>query len=297
MSIESLFPQCRVLEVDPNTSLAKYLRSAKQTQVQVRESEEAGELEQAAVLQIRVLQLICKTLPSHPEYTLDESAPLLKDLRGVAHTGFTTVSRLAAGLSARPAAAATVANGDVRRRARLRRVEIGYAAVELVERVFAENVASGVASVALLAGRRMDGVLDVSAVVVPSQRGFADRAEVRYERDVANLFRVKELLHRGVLVVLPGNQAEMTGHSARLLARAQRGLAEAFCVVVAPRAEERVRVYSVRQKEEENEEEGWEEAGHVDIRKEGEMGYKLYDLRPLAAVRDEEEGGKVAGVS
>lgn len=323
MGIEKLFGKCPVLPADPTISIARYLRSIRQTIRQASESEETGEIERAALLQIRVLQLICKTLPAHPEHALAENQPVIKEMQSIAHDGFANVERLAGLLSDegkldQEPAAERVARG----RSRAKHIKISMGLLDLFEKIAVEHTAKGVRTVAILGGRveaqesaaeESSNTVLVTALVIPSQVPLLDRSNVRYETDVTDLMARKGLIQVGFVEMCPNlNNVALTPASAMVLARLQKREPSAFGVVIAPQDASRVGAFSV------NEDYGldylleceerdipahekvprghpgkgkaiWSTADEVEFEHGSEPMFKLYDLRPLAAARDEHE--------
>lgn len=78
--LEHLFSKCPVLPVDGSVSLAKYASTVSATVADASAFEISGDRERAALLFIRCMQLICKTIPSHPEYSVAENKSIVRDL-------------------------------------------------------------------------------------------------------------------------------------------------------------------------------------------------------------------------
>lgn len=124
----------------------------------------------------------------------------------------------------------------------------------------------------------------VAALVMPSQTCGTVCSSLRYESDVSQLMEVKDLLCFGLIHISPtqpdmGLPAELESY----LSRYCNSVPEAFAVVIVPASEKRVRMYSC----------GADGtvgvAQHVDVRNDGLPFFKLYDLRPLAVARDEQQ--------
>lgn len=301
---------------------------------QVKDLEDAKDLESAAVLQIRILQLICKELPSHPEYNLPENKQALKEVRGIAHVAFATIERLSDALNdvspERPDTGGALPPSE--RPIKRRQLQVSLGLLQLFERIAADNSAKQVNTVGILAGRdeerdisesgsqqdRQNTSSKVTALVIPSQTSLADRADIRYASDVSQLLGVKGLLRLGFIEMCP-NQSSTTlhSHSVKMLAELQREKPEAATIVIAPNDATRICSYSMSPrglayalactaKEQFAEDvipagwsgEGgatWEVAKHLDIRNGSEPTFKLYDLRPLAVARDEHERSTKSG--
>lgn len=257
-SLDSLFSRSPVLPVDATLSLARYVRQIRQTQEQA--TQPGTTVDRSALLHIRVLQLICKTLPSHPDYQLAENAPLVKECRTMAHASFAEMEKLSAHF------------GDRRRVRRRKRVEISHGVVELFERVMTD----GETSLGLLAGRlgEHDIPARVAALVIPA----CDEQGIRYMADVTQLLEIKDLVCMGVVCVKEGEEI-VTGLNRVLIEGYQRDLPEAVAVVVGGVAERRYEAYVPGAR-------GMEMARHVDWRADGLPAFKMYDLRPLAVARD-----------
>lgn len=314
MTIEKLFGKCPVLPVDSNISLAKYLRNIKQAVDQSNECEQVGDIDRAALLQIRVLQLICKTLPSHPEYQLDENHPVVKELSELAHTGFENIERLAKLLSENLETSAH----EARRRLQLRPVEMSLGLAELFERIAAENTARGLQTIGLLAGKPFHGKErtrgTITALVIPSQTSLSHSCDIRYETDVTQLLRVKDLAQLGFIQMCPNlTRLSVSPAAVKMLAPLQQSIPEAVSIIVAPQDPKRLSAFALSDPEglkfalecissqrllaseeipQGQEGEGgpvYHVAKHFKIRHDADITFKLYDLRPLAAARDEQE--------
>lgn len=328
MTLERLFGRCPPIPVDETIALHRYVSNIRNIVRQVKEAEDANDLETAAILQIRILLLICKTLPCHPDYGLEESRPEVKELQGIAHTGFANVERLSDALSDSQVSASKVVEptSPNESAAMPRQVQFSVALLELFERIARENTAKSLNTVGLLATRvtdrtssepdatvdRVENGSRVVALIIPSQTCLSERSDIRYEADISQLLKVKDLISLGFLEMCPNqNRNSLSPASARLLAQLQRVRSEAVGVVIAPQDASRIRSYSftdagltyalscVAQQRPVEEVipngrngEGmasWSVAEHVDIRGDSEPHFKLYDLRPLAVARDEHE--------
>lgn len=98
--LQHLFSKCPVLPVDGSVSLAKYASSVNATVADAAEFETSGDRERAALLYIRCMQLVCKTIPSHPEYAVTENKPIVRDLGRQADQCLTRLEAYAATLAA-----------------------------------------------------------------------------------------------------------------------------------------------------------------------------------------------------
>lgn len=331
MALEKLFDKCPVLPVDASISVARYLRSIRQTLRQAVESESEDDIERTALLQIRALQLICKTLPSHPEYELAENRSVVKELRGIAHTSFLNIERLASLLGEDNGGHhKSYAGPAARRRVRAHHVEISASVVNLFETIAAENTSKGLNTIGIVAGRlesqqntesgsrkqRDDapGTWRITALVIPSQTALSDRNNIRYEADVTDLLGKKGFVHMGFIQMCPNqSRLALSPISARTLARYQKRQPDAVGIVIAPQDPLRVEAFSVTEEHGLNYVLGcaereltpadeviprgepgegrpiWSPVKNLEIRKDGEPLFKLYDLRPLAVARDEHE--------
>lgn len=335
MSFQRLFDKCPVLPVDASISIARYLRSIRQTGRQSSESENEGDFERAALLQIRILQLICKTLPAHPEYELSENRPVVKELRGIAHTSLSSVERLA-GLMNEGGDRQIVGsgNGSVRTKGKRRlkdcHIEISMSLLELFEKVAAENTANGFSTIGILArrGERQgsgepsskneddgpESICSIAALVIPAQTALPDRSNIRYETDITHLLSTKGLAPMGYIQLCPNlSRLALNPISSRMLARYQKKEPDAVAIIVAPQDPMKVQAFTLTDdygleyvlscadhdiSPAENviprglPGEGgpiWRVDNGLQVRKDGEPQFKLYDLRPLAAARDEHE--------
>lgn len=303
---------------------------------QVKDLEEADDLESAAVLQIRILQLLCKTLPSHPEYRLPENEQTLKEIGGIARVAFSNIERLADAINDTSASLAD--NGGVvpsaDRPINRRQLQVSAGLLELFERIAADNSAKQVTTVGILAGRYDDRDLSdpsatqdsqsdlqrISALIIPSQTSLPDRADIRYASDVSQLLKVKGLLRFGFIEMCPNQERnKLHSHSVSMLAELQNEKPEAATIVVTPKDASKICSFSLSPhglayvlacsaKEQWADDvipggwrgEGgapWEVANHVDIRNSNEPPFKLYDLRPLALARDEHERSTKSGAA
>ncbi|CAN8075703.1 unnamed protein product [Agarophyton chilense] len=264
MSLEKLFDRSPVLPPDPNISLARYLHTIRQNhQAAVAQPDE----HRAALLHIRLLQLICKTLPSHPEYSLPENLSLLKQLRAFAHSSLEALEPY---------------DRPLPRRTPLR-VQLSVSLFELFERIAAEHTARAHCTLALLGGR-LSPHPHVAALIIPSQTFATSYSSIRYETDVSQLFEVKKLLCFGFVHLCPTQKEPVLLPELKpQLLRHCTSVPEALAIVIAPASEKRLAVYSC------GEEGNPIPAQHLDIRNDAQPAFKLYDLRPLAAARDEQQ--------
>lgn len=255
MGLEPLFDRCPVLPVDASISIARYLRSIKQTLQQAQHSDHSGDLERAALLHIRVLQLICKTLPSHPEYGLEENKPVVAELHLIADSSLSQIEQLAPSVEEIWTAGSTKQTGKVVRRLKLNKVEISVSLIELFERVAAENTLNGLCTIGVLAGRLQSDdnasapnstnernsssspALTVTALIIPSQTSDTISSEMRHETDLFNLLEVKGLSSLGWIHLYPGQtQLDLSASAARTQAGFQTTHAEAVAIVVVPKS-------------------------------------------------------------
>lgn len=327
-----LFPRCPVLPVDASVSLTAYSSLLSTTLADAaaleREATDAAR-ERAALLHIRALQLVCKTLPAHPEAALPEAAPLRAQLVRKVEPAFARLEAYAAQLaraapSPPPArsplapppmpAAMVPAGGDEAEAAGEEEAEAAGADVDAQPRgrgarrswVIGETLLAlferGAETVAVLAGRvGEDDVARVTAMVVPSQRaatlavagadapGDAEaEAEVLYLSDIVSLLAAKGLVHLGWLRLVstpPGGGMLRLGAQAERLQRScQAAIPEMVTGVVHKRgaADARLEVSWVR-----FEGAAAALAPHVVVAGgEDAPPFKLYDLRPMAAVHE-----------
>lgn len=318
MAIETLFDRCPPIPLDDAVPISRYVRNVRQIVREVKEAEDANDLETAAVLQIRILLLICKTLPSHPDYDLIESKPAIKELRGIAHTGFANIERLSDALSDDKGfvADADLSTSSVASFGVPCVVQLSVTLLELFERIAAENTVKCLTTVGLLAARATDdqigNVSRVAALIIPSQTCLSERSDIRYETDILQLLKVKGLVRLGFVEMCPNrSRNSLSPISARLLAQLQRAKPEAVGIVIAPQDTSRICSYSLTDEglsyvlsctaQEKFADElvpigrrgegkaAWGVAKHSEIRRDGEPPFKLYDLRPLAEARDEQE--------
>lgn len=303
MALHSLFDRSPVLPVDATISLARYLNTIRQTQRQAIATESSGDISRATLLHIRVLQLVCKTLPSHPDYTLPENAPVLQELRAVAHVGFRDVERLASQLMA-----STQKPRSVRRSRR--KLCISSSLPLLFERISADRTLKGETFIGLLAIRPDLSATadhdDIVALIIPSQTHGTEWSCVCYERDVAHLLGIKELAIVGFISALPrARRVTLPLQAAKSLATVQSNFSNATIVVTSPQGRDSsstnpscftlseksiVYVLSTDQtvlsetipKDFDGEgEEVIIPARHVEWSDDGPPIFKLYDLRPL----------------
>lgn len=305
MALQSLFDRSPVLPVDAAISLARYLHTARQTQLQAVGTEQAGDITRAALLHIRVLQLTCKTLPSHPDYALAENASVLRELRAVTNISFRDIERLAARLknSTRP-------SRPVIRRVR-RALILSASLIDLFQRMSTNAASVGDAMLGLLAKRSNVSSADVDEVtslIIPSQTHGQHWSFVRYDQDVAHLLEIKNLSLVGLIAVLPrARRATLPLQATIPLAAIQAHYPNAVAVTIAPRDQyTRLSIETlsdngvsyVTNVDSETPDDvipkGFEGEGspvvvparHVERRDDGTPIFKLYDLRPLAASRD-----------
>lgn len=264
MSLEKLFDRSPVLPPDPNISLARYLHTIRQN---YKAATAQSDKQRAALLHIRLLQLICKTLPAHPDHSLPENRPLVKELRSVAHRSFEALEAHAHSVSPQS----------------LSRVGISIALFDLFERIATENTARGLCTIGMLAGRRLPQP-HVAALIMPSQTMTAAHSLIRYENDVMQLLGVKDLICFGMIHMSP-NDTEMSfpKELENMLERYRDKVPEAIAAIIAPRCRERLGLFKFDQNG------NAASAHHILIRADSTPSFKLYDLRPLAVVRDEKQ--------
>lgn len=317
MGLEHLFDRCPVLPVDASISLARYLHSARQTIMQAASSERSGDLERAALLQIRVLQLICKTVVAHPEYQLPENGPLVTQFRHVADSAFADVERLSDALESRAGPKSSESRSASARRPRTRKVEVSSNLIDVFERIAGDNSANGLETIGILAGP-LDGSvapLQVTALIIPSQSCTQHGSEMRYENDVFSLQELKGLASMGWIQMRPqDSRLTLSPSAARTHAGFQIMMPEAVVIVVAPGDPSRYRAYALTDPGglgyvlgcasretpllEKVVPPGLSGAGravsapakHVIVRLDGIPAMKLYDLRSLGAARDAQGG-------
>lgn len=305
MTLQSLFDRSPVLPVDAAISLARYLHTARQTQLQAVGTEQAGDVTRAALLHIRVLQLTCKTLPSHPDYALSENTSVLRELRAVANVSFRDIERLAARLknSARP--------GRALARPGRRGLVLSNSLIELFQRMSTNAAAVGDTMLGLLAKRTNvsspTDLDEVTSLVIPSQTHGQIWSFVRYDQDVAHLLEIKNLSLVGLISVLPrARRATLPLQAAIPLAAIQTHYSNAVAITIAPRDQyTRLTIETLSdnavsyvtnvdsETPDDTIPEGFEGEGtpvvvparHVE-RRDGTPTFKLYDLRPLAITRD-----------
>lgn len=306
MALQSLFDRSPVLPVDAAISLARYLHTARQTQLQAVGTEQKGDIARAALLHIRVLQLTCKTLPSHPDYALSENESVLRELRAVANVSFRDIERLAARLKASSRQSRTPARG-VRRA-----LVVSGSLIELFHRMSANAASAGEAMLGLLAKRSgtpsSADVDEVTSLIVPSQTHGQVWSFVRYDQDVAHLLEIKDLSLVGLIAMLPrARRATLPLQATIPLAAIQSHYANAAAIIIAPRDQSNRNsietlsddaVSYVTNVDSDIPDDiipkGFEGEGdpvvvparHVECRDDGTPLFKLYDLRPLAASRD-----------
>lgn len=328
MILERLFDRCPPIPVDETVTIPRHVHSIRNIVRQMKEAEDANDMETAAVLQIRILLLICKTLPCHPDYGLEESKPAVKELHSIAHAGFANIERLSDALSeSQESVTEAVEPTSLEEPVAMpTMVQFSVTLLELFERIAAKNTAKNLNTVGFLATRvtgrtsskpsatadRVENISRVAALIIPSQTCLSERSDIRYEADISQLLKVKGLIRLGFLEMCPNQSCNsLSPASARLLAQLQRERPEAVSVVIAPQDTSRICSYSLseaglsyvlscaaQQKLVEevipNGRNGegraiWNVAKHVDITNDSEPQFKLYDLRPLAIARDEHE--------
>lgn len=300
--MQQLFDRSPVLPVDATISLARYLNSVRQTQRQAVASESDHDISRATLLYIRVLQLVCKTLPSHPDYSLPENAPVVHELRAVADLAFRHVERLANQLTG------SSRKSRSSRRAR-RSLVISTSLPLLFERIAAERATSGDVMVGLLATRSDPSTPvdhdDVVSLIIPSQTHGSEWSFVRFERDVAHLLEIKELTAVGMIATLPRSRSpSLPLQAARPLAALQANFPNAVAVVLQPSwrdsgpyptcfaLSDKALPYVMSTDFESLQDtipNGFEGEGdavittarHIDWSDEGAPIFKLYDVRPL----------------
>lgn len=271
MPLQSLFDRSPVLPVDVTISLARYLHSIRATHKQALSSEHKGDLTRAALLQIRVLQLVCKTLPAHPDYALAENAPVLRELRAIAHTGFRDIDRLAIALDATPPpstnavlpppASTPISEPPLAQpspsdpsslpvhvpapppRPPRHPIALSGALVDLFERIATDATRRSVSTVGVLAGRvvdddddrqKSDGEEEVAALIIPSQTNDTVWSVLRYEQDVAQLLTIKKLRTMGLVAITPraGRPGLPDNAARRALAGIQQTFENGFALVI-----------------------------------------------------------------
>ena len=258
--MESLFEKCPILPPDASISLARYLSTARQTARNAADVESSQPF-RAALLHVRVVQLICKTIPSHSEYSLSENAGIVKELNEIAHRSFTSIERLGGLLD--------VAS----RRRNLRNIYIAGGVFDLFTRVAMDHGDN--AFLGLLAGRVEDNGSNITALVIPSQTAGSKCSEIRYESDVSQLLDVKGLSLLGLLHHQSSSGA-LPSSTQQLLLRFSERVPEAIGVLV--RATDNYKIFSGTNGQ-------IQEAVHAVV-DDGQPLFKLYDLRPLAVARD-----------
>lgn len=265
MSWEHLFSRCPVLPADASISLARYLHTLRETSNQIPK-EEKTDPERALLLQIRVLQLICKTLPSHPGYRLPENRQLLRELRVLAHAGFAYLERRAANQEINNNSV-NKDNGRV-----YDRTCVPGSLVELFRRIARENISRGEVVVSILGGTETNEgkQFDVRALVIPAQNA----GRIRYPADVEQLLRVKGLVCVGV--IFDGIEDSLKGYEEVLEDITVRGKET---IGLAP-SDAVIDTFILNKRR-------WQKTEHVEI---NENAFKLYDLRPLATARDDKNG-------
>lgn len=261
INMESLFDRCPVLPPDASISLARYLNTSRQTQQNAVQSETSQPF-RACLLHIRVLQLICKTIPSHPEYALAENADIVGELNEIAHRSFAAMEHLSAFLD------------NASRKTKLRNVFVARGVFDLFARIAYEF--TGKAVLGLLAGHVEEARVNITALIIPSQTVGAKVSEIRYESDVSQLLGVKGLSLLGV-IHHHGTQTKLPGPTEELLRRYSERIPEAFGVIAG--GTDANKIVSVGNEQ-------ITDAAHV-IVDDGLPVFKLYDLRPVALARDQ----------
>lgn len=291
MALAHLFARCPVLPVDGATSLARYLHTVEETRAAAAALERAGperDAERAAMLHVRVVQLVAKTLPAHPDRPLAASGPVLARLERAGHASLDAFERIVRALAADAQAGAEAREGEDGRPAggACAPLQVPAPMLDVFANMVAERAAEGKRAVGVLAGRaEADADARVAALVVPAQcDADADEADgggacpVRYEEEIAALSQHKGLVPLGVVVYAPTARRARPSEGESVLAlRVARG--DAVAVVVAPEAEERVGSFEVDKDE--------ARVSERVVFVKDELLFKVYDLRGLAKMKDE----------
>jgi hypothetical protein len=82
--LEEFFDRCPVLPVDATVSMARYAAIVRSTVSDASKYEKAGDADRATLLYMRCMILVCKTIPSHLEYSVRENKAIRRDLAGLA---------------------------------------------------------------------------------------------------------------------------------------------------------------------------------------------------------------------
>lgn len=264
MALAHLFARCPVLPVDAEISLARYLTSVEETRASAA-AVESSDLQRAALLHIRVVQLVAKTLPSHPDRTLDASAPVLAKLDAAAHDSLDAIERITRILES-PQISDMVVPAPL---------------VDVFVGMVRERTARSERSVAVLATRN-DDPSRVCALIVPAQRVERPGADdaFRHDADVRDLSSHKQLSLVGVIVLAPGSASptllDREGSAALSIATST----DAIAVVAAPGSAEKIAFFDISSQAVPA------LSDKARLVKEAEPVFKLYDLRSLAAARD-----------
>lgn len=247
-----MHPASEITSSEPSRSLASYLVAARAAHTQAQSAAPS----RAASLHAHTLKLICEMASTHEHYGLSQSSSIRAQLRALAHCAFVALEN---------------AKGTTPS------LRIGASALDLFRRVAV--LVEG--AIGILAGRAAAGAgFEVTALVFTNMAG----GRVRYARDVGKLLEVKGLICLGVAEL----QRERTGGvgdaaygalgelaadvegAAALVVGQDATLVDAFMLVDGALAP----------------------AGHVEVVEESNSVCKMYDLRPLAMARDEEERGR-----
>lgn len=234
--LDHLFPRAPVLPADPSVSVAQYCSSVRATVADAKGCLSRGDPERASLLFMRCMQLICKTLPSHPEYAILENKAIIRELARLADVCLSNLEHVAAkspeaarsrlfepGISALyPSSMAeeeetTPFLSPPFSHRRPHPVEVATEVVDVLQRMGAEACANGDEVLGVLAtkipapddktatkGSDPDG-LSVSAMIVPSQcsTGETQEAVLMYESDLHALFAAKRLTQIGWILLQP----------------------------------------------------------------------------------------------
>lgn len=82
-AMQKIFDQCPIMPLDASLSLARYCCALKQTLAQAEQFSLAGDLDRSILLLVRCVQMANRTLPAHPEYSLPQSEPWVRELRQI----------------------------------------------------------------------------------------------------------------------------------------------------------------------------------------------------------------------